>query len=128
MLPTDVWTEIFQLLSYDDLRAVECAQRALKPARARRKEAAHVVCRFVRTLIAQRQIIIRFMLRCAHEPGFRDHYLYLHMVPRPHVCFRIWPRWLRHNPLRFSLMEYAMQHDTLQREIYDWARNHNINL
>ena len=125
-LNTDVRDTIYTYLSYNDTRAMECvSSQTGMPATEIRQQAALKITSFIRLIYAQVRMMVCFMRRCIHDEAWRNHYIYVHQIPRPHVCFRVWPIWLQKSPLRYYLMEIALAHADVEIGMHGWAMDNN---
>ena len=125
-LNRDVQSTIYTFLTYDDARSVECVSRATgAPASERRHQAALKVTRFMRLISSHVRMVLVFMRRCISDEAWRSHYIFVHHVPRPHACFRVWPVWLHRSPLRQHLVEIALAHADIEIGMHRWAMDHN---
>lgn len=128
-LNDDVQRTVYRYLPYSDVRSVECASRVMGvPASERRQDAALKITRFIRYASSHVRMMVFFMRRCIYDEQWRERYIYVHQVPRPHVCFRVWPAWLLQSPLKQHLMEIALSHVDVEIAMHGWAMDHGAEL
>jgi hypothetical protein len=125
-LNTDVIDNIYTYLSYNDTCAMECVSNQTgTPASMIRQAAALKITNFMRRIYAQVRMMVCFMRRCIHDEQWRSRYIYVHQIPRPHVCFRVWPVWMLKSPLRYHLMEIALAHADVEIGLHGWAMDNH---
>lgn len=108
---------VYTFISYD-------VQSTVSPATERRHQAARKVTRFMRLVSSHVRMMLVFMRRCISDEAWRDRYIFVHELPRPHICFRTWPGWLLKSPLRQHLMEIALSHADVEIGMRTWAADH----
>ena len=126
-LNNDVRDTVYTFLSYNDTRSIECVARTTgRPASVHRHQAALKITRFMRYASAHVRMLVFFMRRCIYDEQWRERYIYVHQVPRPHICFRVWPTWILKSPLKQHLMDIARGHADVEIAMDGWGMDHGV--
>ena len=122
-----VQDHVYSYCSYDDLRTMECVCSYMnRPAHDIRQRAAEIITRALRLISAHIKMMKEFIYRCACDPHWKRKYIFIHRNPQPHICFRVWPKWLLHSPIKHALMEIALAHVDVSLHLHGWDMDHPV--